>query len=264
MLYFAYGSNMDREQMRQRCPGAVLLGPAVLEGYRLVFGGHSDRWGGAVATVEIGDGSKVEGLVYYVTPNDLKSLDAFEGHPHVYQRQVMTVTCCFGGEVYDREVYVYMMPVLEELREPSSSYRKVLAVAYRCWGFNLNALRSNAEPKLRLVFVYGTLLRGERNHGLLSGSSSLGRRQTAPEFTLYDLGSYPGAAEGGETAIKGELYQVDQHTLARLDRLEGHPRFYRRRTVTLASGEKVLMYLMTKSMRTVVRIPLASGSWRDR
>jgi len=30
--YFAYGSNMDRDQMKRRCPEAEFLGPAVLPG----------------------------------------------------------------------------------------------------------------------------------------------------------------------------------------------------------------------------------------
>ena len=32
-LYFAYGSNINLEQMAWRCPGAEVFGPAVLEGY---------------------------------------------------------------------------------------------------------------------------------------------------------------------------------------------------------------------------------------
>ena len=48
--YFAFGSNLDQEQMRARCPSAKLLGPAVLPGHALAFAGYSHRWGGAVAT----------------------------------------------------------------------------------------------------------------------------------------------------------------------------------------------------------------------
>ena len=35
--YLAYGSNLNRNQMRMRCPGAKPLGTAVIEGYRLLF-----------------------------------------------------------------------------------------------------------------------------------------------------------------------------------------------------------------------------------
>ena len=32
-LYFAYGSNINLEQMAVRCPAAQVVGPAVLDGY---------------------------------------------------------------------------------------------------------------------------------------------------------------------------------------------------------------------------------------
>lgn len=36
-LYFAYGSNINLEQMAVRCPAAQVVGPAVLDGYELLF-----------------------------------------------------------------------------------------------------------------------------------------------------------------------------------------------------------------------------------
>lgn len=38
-LYFAYGSNLDLEQMAQRCPDAEIVGPVRLENYELRFCG---------------------------------------------------------------------------------------------------------------------------------------------------------------------------------------------------------------------------------
>ena len=38
-LYFAYGSNLDLEQMAQRCPDAEIVGPVRLENYELRFRG---------------------------------------------------------------------------------------------------------------------------------------------------------------------------------------------------------------------------------
>lgn len=35
-LYFAYGSNINLEQMAVRCPAAQVVGPAVLDGYELL------------------------------------------------------------------------------------------------------------------------------------------------------------------------------------------------------------------------------------
>ena len=36
-INFAYGSNLDIHQVETRCPGAVLLGKATLNGYELAF-----------------------------------------------------------------------------------------------------------------------------------------------------------------------------------------------------------------------------------
>ena len=68
--------------------------------------------------------------------------------------------------------------------------------------------------------------------------------------------------DGGETAVVGEVYDVDAVTLAALDRLEGHPRFYRRRPIRLDDGDEVLAYLLSPSLfRGQPRRP--SGDWLD-
>jgi gamma-glutamylcyclotransferase (GGCT)/AIG2-like uncharacterized protein YtfP len=87
LLYFAYGSNLDREQMQRRCPGARLVGRAVLHGYRLAFAGWSQGWGGGVATVEPCPGSHVPGAIYEVTAEHVATLDRAEGVPFAYQRE---------------------------------------------------------------------------------------------------------------------------------------------------------------------------------
>src|SRR5436309_7522291 len=46
MLYFAYGSNLDPEQMSARCPSHRVIGLAELKEHRLVFPLFSPRWGG--------------------------------------------------------------------------------------------------------------------------------------------------------------------------------------------------------------------------
>ena len=42
MLYIAYGSNMNKNQMRIRCPKAKPMGAYFLDGWRLVFRGVAD------------------------------------------------------------------------------------------------------------------------------------------------------------------------------------------------------------------------------
>jgi gamma-glutamylcyclotransferase (GGCT)/AIG2-like uncharacterized protein YtfP len=76
---------------------------------------------------------------------------------------------------------------------------------------------------MNTVFVYGTLKRGGSNHLLLRGQKFLGPVRTAPGYTLYSLGDYPGMvrAPGDTAGVTGELWSVDDACLAELDRLEG-------------------------------------------
>ena len=81
-----------------------------------------------------------------------------------------------------------------------------------------------------LVFVYGTLKKGFGNHRLLEKSHCLGEAYL-PRTKMVNLGAYPAVIAGGKKEVMGEVYQVDEETLARLDRLEGHPSFYERQQV---------------------------------
>jgi AIG2-like family len=79
-LIFAYGSNMDPVQMRQRCPGAEAIGNGLLHDHRLCFPRLSDRLGCGMASVEPAAGHEVWRVVYRLSAADLGSLDGFEGY----------------------------------------------------------------------------------------------------------------------------------------------------------------------------------------
>ena len=111
------------------------------------------------------------------------------------------------------------------------------------------------------IFVYGTLMTGQPNHGLLEEATHLGTGHTEAAFDLINLGAFPALLAGGSTSVRGELYEVNSQTLAALDRLEGHPLFYRRGTIRLETGKKVAAYLFPKRPRSAAKIP--SGDWRD-
>lgn len=86
MNYFAYGSNLDQEQMRKRCPDSKLIGKSGLHGYRLDFTRFSKGWGGGVADIVPDDKLCVLGLLFMVSSEDLEILDKYEGHPFIYIR----------------------------------------------------------------------------------------------------------------------------------------------------------------------------------
>jgi gamma-glutamylcyclotransferase (GGCT)/AIG2-like uncharacterized protein YtfP len=79
-LYAAYGSNLDPEQMRQRCPHSPSRGHGWLEGWRLTFGGEDLGWEGSLATVveAPASDSRVFVMLYDVPPPDETILDEIE------------------------------------------------------------------------------------------------------------------------------------------------------------------------------------------
>lgn len=112
-----------------------------------------------------------------------------------------------------------------------------------------------------LVFVYGTLRRGQSNHHWLSDARWLGE-QELEGLLLHDLGPFPMAVPG-EGRVAGELYAVSPARLAQLDRLEGYPRLYDRRRWPLADGRATWVYVGRRQQ--VRHAPLlADGVWRGR
>jgi gamma-glutamylcyclotransferase len=80
MDYFAYGSNLDPDQMAARCPSAAFAGRAVLEGHALAFTRWSTRRRCGVADVVPAPGGRVWGVVYTMSEADGLRLDGFEGY----------------------------------------------------------------------------------------------------------------------------------------------------------------------------------------
>jgi len=118
------------------------------------------------------------------------------------------------------------------------------------------------------VFVYGSLLSGLGNHGLLVESTKLGETKSPKLFSMVDLGWFPGVILNNDNPIeiKGEVYEVDENTLKRLDRLEGfvatNPKFgmYDRLEIDTEFG-KAYIYVYNnihKNSRNFVE----SGDWK--
>lgn len=113
------------------------------------------------------------------------------------------------------------------------------------------------------LFVYGSLMRGEMYHRLISRGSFLGAAATPPDYDLVDLGAYPALLPGGRTAVRGELYAVDEPLLSRIDELEGAPDYYRREEIVLADGTRAETYFLNAA--ETGHLPrIASGDWRLR
>ncbi|MFH1116510.1 MAG: gamma-glutamylcyclotransferase family protein [Pseudomonadota bacterium] len=113
------------------------------------------------------------------------------------------------------------------------------------------------------VFVYGTLLRGEANHYLLSESRFLCEAETVPAYSLFNLGGFPAMCSGGCTSVAGEVFEVSGEVLDILDELEEHPDWYARTPIRLSGGMSAETYLMDPK-RVRGRPLIQSGNWRQK
>lgn len=128
-LYLAYGSNLNLHQMKHRCPTAKVVGTTYLDNYELLFRGG---YRGAVATVEKKNGSRVPVLIWEIKPSDERSLDIYEGYPHLYRKEYVDVA--INGKT--EKVMVYIMNAGKKLNPPSSYYYNTIAEGYNDCGFD--------------------------------------------------------------------------------------------------------------------------------
>lgn len=128
---FAYGSNINPEQMRRRCPSAVFERVFVVQDFRLSFCGFSRVWGGGVANVEPHKGSRVYGVIWLVSQDDLQKLDRFEGAPFCYAR----VTAIAKGGTFEVYVKHNTTPC-----EPSTAYVATILDGYRHFRLSAQSL----------------------------------------------------------------------------------------------------------------------------
>lgn len=98
-LYFAYGSNMDPEQMHNRCPGAEPIAIGCRDGYRLIINSRG------VASIIEDPNSHCYGIVWTVSEKHLRSLDKCEGVIHgTYVKELAKVRV--QDENLDSVVYI--------------------------------------------------------------------------------------------------------------------------------------------------------------
>lgn len=123
MLYFAYGSNMERVLLKRLCPKAKFVTAAVLPDHALAFSGNSPMWGGGIATILEKPGRQVEGVVWEISEAERKALDEYEGFPSLYLRQEMQVRT-HSGKVF--AVFAYIMDNPGRETPPSKRYKQLL------------------------------------------------------------------------------------------------------------------------------------------
>jgi hypothetical protein len=141
IFYLAYGSNLNLEQMANRCPTAKMVGTATLENYQLLFrGGHAN----AVATIQPKQGGSVPVMLWDITLADEIALDRYEGWPFLYRKEKVRVTLN-GKHV---TAMVYIMNEGRPLGTPSCYYYNVILQGYRAAEFDVNILKQAVQDSV--------------------------------------------------------------------------------------------------------------------
>lgn len=134
MLYAAYGSNLNVEQMKYRCPGAKIVGTSTIKGYRLMFKGS---YTGSYLTIEKDADAEVPVAIWKVTDSDVDALNRYEGYPTFYYKKAFNLFCSDGKR---HRVFAYIMHEERRLGIPSAYYLSTCLDGYKAFDFDAEYL----------------------------------------------------------------------------------------------------------------------------
>ena len=176
-LYFAYGSNINLEQMAHRCPDAQIVGPVTLENYELRFRGSG------FATVTPKKGSVVHGLLWKLTPESERALDRYEGYPRHYTKEQVSVRTADGAAV-SIMAYIMAEPMCRQPALPSPYYYRAIQQGFEANGLSVESLE---EAWNRTIDEAGALTR-VRQLSCRIHTDCFGSRQKkkAPSYCFQD------------------------------------------------------------------------------
>jgi hypothetical protein len=141
-LYFAYGSNLNKFQMRKRCPKATPLRSLILDGYRLVFRYFAD--------IEPAKGELVCGGLWSISPACEKALDRYEGvsnakYPGLYTKEYF---------MWEGKKVLYYKMATDEIAAPYHDYVKTIYKGYKDFGLNSNFLFEAVQEAITVEDEY--------------------------------------------------------------------------------------------------------------
>ena len=131
--YLAYGSNLNKEQMQKRCPGAVPVGTMTLKGFELIFKGP--------LTIEKKNGGRVPLGIWQVNEEHEKSLDRYEGFPRFYYKKEVIIPG-------DKTAFIYIMDERLGVKGTSRHYYDVCAQGYKDFGLDEKYLKDALKKSL--------------------------------------------------------------------------------------------------------------------
>ncbi len=148
-LYVAYGSNLNKQQMKGRCPDAKFVGTGVIENYELQFKGSLY---GAHATIAPKEGASVPVGLWTIQSRDESRLDMYEGYRKTgyryYDKEQVRVNMTNGGSVIGM---VYIMDQRMDFGQPTPGYYETVREGYANCGLDETVLEQALNSSLELA-----------------------------------------------------------------------------------------------------------------
>lgn len=209
-LYIAYGSNLHRGQMAQRCPGAEALGTGRIEGYRLAF---KTLGVFAYATIEPWEGESVPAVVWKIGRRHEIALDRYEGFPAHYGKETAKVS--MRDSAVEGMVYVMNSSAVPAL--PSKGYFECVLAGYHSFRLEDEKLM---EAWSRALEASGEG-KGALKHFRLERGLTQAQLADAAEIPVKSLQKYEngertlGKAQGGTLLRLAQVLEVSPYLLFR-------------------------------------------------
>ena len=148
-LYVAYGSNLNKEQMKHRCPNAKFMGTGVIENYELQFKGSLY---GAYATIAPKMGASVPVAIWSLRGTDEKHLDYYEGYRKdgycYYDKEKIRVHTANGDSLVGM---VYIMDRKKDFGQPTDWYYEKVKEGYADCGLDQTVLERALQASMELA-----------------------------------------------------------------------------------------------------------------
>ena len=133
MFYYAYGSNLNRKQMKRRCKDSRFIKKIILNNYILTF---RSKYGSA--DIEKNRGKKVYGALYNISKSDEKKLDIYEEYPKLYKKMFFKYN--------NKLVMSYIMKKKTKKTSPTIYYLNIIRQGYRDCKISMRSLSAALLP----------------------------------------------------------------------------------------------------------------------
>jgi len=145
VLYFAYGSNMNQEDLNDYCrkKGRPLIHLAsrspkvcLLRDFRLDFNYYSPSRRGGTANIEPTRGEQVEGVLFNLNNVDKDTIDDKEGAPSYYREILVSVVLRNDTKIENVTTYTVCEDKKREFTPPTRKYKQIIIDGAKAFGLS--------------------------------------------------------------------------------------------------------------------------------